>query len=141
MGGVLSGGSGIGRPAWYDRNPLDVININNTTESPEAVKTLWTYTVPVNRKCLVELLDLDLERVTVATAPHTPYTYIALNGNALLITQFSGSQNTVGYRLSKSNTGTIILLAGDILTAKHANSDTGGTLQVVANMKGTEFDA
>lgn len=54
---------------WFDRNPIvSVIAYENSPIAPHAATVRATYVCPINRRALIAITGLLIERVTVATA-------------------------------------------------------------------------
>lgn len=134
---------GQARANALDRNPTDVNQNYSNTLAPHVTTTRWTYTVPAGRKCLVELVNSRIMRITAA-AP-AGYADVAISlGNVLAylaLAELNSGDNAIGVRESKYITAQALLLAGDVLQAQTADGSTGGTIGYLASFKGTEFDA
>lgn len=140
----LTTGTSSGRAAYYDRNPLDVVNQYIAAIAPASLTVRWTYTVPAARKAYVESAFNLCIRETVATTAGDAWSEVTVtpNGGAntfLGAAVFNG--NVVGNQ-GQSSLGSVGLLqAGDALIGKTLDNSSGGTVQFAVASKATEFDA
>ena len=133
------------RPAWYDRNPKSVGQDYDASVAGHASATRITYTVPEDRKCIVECLSINAARDGAAAGDnwvnvrwrHTPY-----GEAAIMIQTMNMFGNIIGDILHWTLGGTLTLFPGDIIwmtTSDLANA--GGSVAYECGFKGTEFDA
>lgn len=134
------------RPAWFDRNPkIEAEQYGPVEKTPHNYTTRFSYTVPVGRIALVELLESSVERTVAATTAGyaiakfliTPEGYGASKDmiNAYIIT------NTIGDKNYRSVGSTITLFSGDKIEMVTADLSTGGKCIFYLALKLTEFDA
>jgi hypothetical protein len=135
----------IGRPAWYDRNPSQVLlwwTVNN--QAPHAETVRWTYTVPSGKKAMLEALDGLICIITAATTAGRRSIYVKLTrpsvGSAFIF-NLQILTNNVGDVQTKGLGTSLLMLAGDILEGYTSDGSTGGTADYRLMAKITEFDA
>jgi len=133
------------RPAWYDRNPKSVGQEYDASVAGHAAATRITYTVPEDRKCIVECLSINASRDGAAGGNnwinvrrvHTPYGEAATRIQT--VTKFG---NTVGDVIHWTLGGTLTLFAGDMIEMTTSDLiNAGGSVSYECGFKGTEFDA
>jgi len=131
------------RPAWYDRNPLNYQQAYNLSTGPHIANERLTYTCPKGRVAFVELIDIEMVRLTVAAPVGEVHTYVTLTpttpsygtiARAIMLT------NGVADRVPKQVYG-ITLFAGEIISIYTVDNGTGGTVRYSGTMKIVEFDA
>lgn len=142
MARILSGGS---RPAWFDRNPVQVPkNYYSTAIAPHTLTTRWTYTVPTGKKALLEFALVKAIRSVAATTAGTVYAYLSLTPSGLTVVVLGVIElmaNSVGDHDASLVGQSIVLGAGDALLAATLDTSTGGTVDYSLAAKLTEFDA
>jgi len=135
----------IARPAWYDRNPIQIVaDFESWSAGPHTVTDRLTYTVPAGKRALLELAQVKLYRVTAATTAGIARIILALTpsgGSTEYILEAHIRGNTVGDKDSAEIASALILMAGDALVLKTVDPSTGGTIDYVGSYKITEFDA
>jgi hypothetical protein len=135
----------IGRPAWYDRNPVQkVYNQRLINASPHSETTQITYTCPSGKKAMVEVMSLTVRRNTAPTTAGQALAYFSLTpsgGSATRIMETYINSATVNDRADSSIGTSIILLSGDKIEGKTYDLSTGGTCDYFLALKLTEFDA
>jgi len=124
---------------WYDRNPLNVVETYQNFVATGAKTTVWTYTVPANRKCYVENLQAKIMCTVVGGGANLDWCGFDLNGSlvgqaSLYLQAIIGQQDN--FQVGQS----ILLQSGDVLTGWHF-INSGCTNWVNLNLKGTEFDS
>ena len=134
----------VSRPAWYDRNPKNVgLDFSNTL-GPHVEDTQITYTVPPDRKCIVEVVSIHAKRLTagagdnwvVARWLHNYESYYKIVQNKSMLS------NTVGDVMDWSLGGALTMLPGENLNLTTEDQpNAGGTVLYECGFKGTEFDA
>jgi hypothetical protein len=140
---ILSGGA---RPQWFDRNPTSIIKAYNNTLAPHGATERWTYTVPANRRALIELLQCGAKRISVAGTPAAVQVYVKVTPNGgsdtyTLYADLTSADNAIGSKEALSSQGTIALEAGDLIHGSTSDGSTTGTVEYVLTAKITEFDA
>jgi len=142
---VRSGQPIIGRPDWYDRNPVPVTRTYYALDiAPHSDTERWTYTTPSGKKAWVEACNCALMRTSVATtlARSEARIQISLDGIvALRVVWAVLYDNTVGAREIQHGGYGMLLDAGDNIAAHSYDGSTAGTLSIVITGKITEFDA
>jgi len=135
----------LARPGWYDRNPVRLFQYyKGDGVAPHSSTLRWTYTVPAGKKAWVELLVNRVKRSGAATTPDAVLSQIYL-------TPYGGSISTLLYVFFNSNTlgagdtiivpASMMLGAGDVLSAYTQDASTGGLVDYLVSAKITEFDA
>ena len=132
------------RPQWYDRNPLVIVKLSQLFQVPPFGPTAtWTYTVPANRKCVIESTQATIWRDTVAAAPLDRWCGInmqdPLSTNTWIPWAVSYS-NTPDSRVDLFGALQAVALAGCVISASLSDQSTGGTSSSIAAMKATEYD-
>ncbi len=133
------------RPAWYDRDPVNIIDDYDVVGGPHAANERLTYTCPKGRTAFIELIDIEMIRVTVAAPVGDVLTYVTLApvkaryptgriATARLIT------NVIGDNVRKQ-IHQISLFAGDAISTWTVHMGTGGTVRLTGAWKIVEFDA
>lgn len=132
------------RPPWYDRNPLAVgVDVGYPAQPNHAAITLASYTVPTNRKFMLETAVSTVWRDTAA-APAGLVTAKLQIGNAgysAVMPVIRFINNTVQFRLDFNVPLQCVMLASDLLTFVSEDLSVGGTTTLYFSFKGTEFDA
>jgi hypothetical protein len=135
----------IGRPAWYDRNPVHVTkSYVGSAVAPHSATSRWSYTVPSGKKAMVELLRGSAIRDAAANTVDEVWIYIQLipGGQSAAYIIFTRLlTNNVGDKVEFSIGQSMILLPGDQIFAYTADSSTGGAVHYELTAKITEFDA
>ena len=121
--------------------------ISTTTSSgpsaPHGLTTRFTYTVPANRKCLIEFAGVLIDRGTAAAVPQAVQSNVIYTPNA-------GSPSATCTLLSYNNTAQLptqlivplqcIMLTADNIKTQDADISTGGNCTESQWLKGTEYD-
>jgi len=135
----------IARPAWYDRNPIQQVDYyTGQTVAPHGVTIRCTYTVPAQKKAIVESLQVNLVRRATATTAGVAGAYAMLTPNGGTAEEILDSHifaNTIGDKDGQAQQGALTLLEGDKLDLKTYDGSTGGTVDYFVAFKLTEFDA
>jgi hypothetical protein len=135
----------IGRPAWYDRNPVQKVNnYNATLVTPHSITERWSYTVPSGKKAMVEILEAEVLRAQAASTVGLAEALIALTpsgGSEKSVLCARIFDNTVAARSTQAIGSALLLLADDKLTGKTVDTSTGGSCDYYLAYKITEFDA
>jgi len=142
LGRIMSGG---GRPAWYDRNPVNrAIDYNASAVGPHAVTDRATYTVPAGKKALVENISLLVMRDGSPTTAGRAWAIAMIYpGGGAGWTALSAIvlSATVG-ATDHAEVGTSALLqATDVIKLRTEDLSTAGTHFYALGLKITEFDA
>lgn len=128
----------------FDRNPtVNVQNDNNGARAPSALVQRILYTVPANRKALIDGILAKIMRATAAAPVGLYYTEISttvIAATAYLIWNDS-LDNTVGAYRSTSLANVGVLPAAAFIENSQIDNSTGGTVSYTAGIKVTEFDA
>lgn len=132
------------RAMWYDRNPTSENMWYNSANSPFAPTMIDSYTVPANRRAIVELMDVTVRRVTAASSlgPASGYFQLKPGGGAaevMLIRYLEN--NTVGEQVSGTAAGSILLNPGDVFEMWATHLGTGGSVWLTLIAKISEYDA
>jgi hypothetical protein len=100
---------------------------------------VWSYTAPARRNLLIEEIQVDVERVTVAGVAGIAQIYVEYNKNPLIRAHVS--INLTGIEEPLMIGSSIVVFAGDTIECHTVDNSTGGTCNYVSNMIGTEYDA
>jgi len=146
MGAVKSPGRYMARPEWYDRNPASKCDQYQNTLSPHGQTVRLTYTVPAGKKAMVELLQADVFRRTVATTAAYPSSSWNLTPSGesikyILLSTLTPEQNAIGDKDYRELGATLALFPGDKVEGITVDGGTGGTAMYYLSYKITEFDA
>jgi len=131
---------------WYDRKPISYAGDDEQINlGPHATATRLEYTCPRDRMALVELLQCQIERMVVDTAPGYPISswYFTPYGEAefrILCARILKT-NLVGDKDQHNIAGTIVMCPGDRIRARTADNGTDGRCYYYESYKLTEFDA
>jgi hypothetical protein len=133
------------RPAYYDRNPKDVLNYQEEGAiAPHSATVRWTYTVPTARKAMLQLIEVYLYRDTVATTLGYSDVWINMTpsgGSTYILVDAQLFVNTIGAAGPSPVSSGIILLPGDAVSGVDFDSSTAGTMSFYEGMEACEFDA
>jgi len=130
------------RPAWYDRAPQTVRDAEQFDAGPHIATERMNYTCPSRRQAFIELIDIEMVRLTVAAPVDIAMTYVTLDprvgtigsiGRAIMLL------NVAGDRVSKQFTQ-ISVFAGESVHVWTLDGSTGGTIRYSLTMKIVEFD-
>ena len=136
----MSYGGQQNRTEWYDRAPLVITKVYATTNvAPHGLTSRWTYTVPANRKCIVESAIAYLIRYTNSTL--TDIAWISISDGGTYISLAEVVNATFGTTGQGQVGGTIVYTAGTVITGQTQDASGNGTFNYFACLKGTEFDA
>lgn len=132
------------RPQWYDRNPLVIVQLASLFAVPPFGPTIsWSYTVPANRKFVVESTQATIWRDTAAAAPLDRWAGInlvdPLSTNTWIPWAVSTS-NVVDSRVDLFGALQAVAVAGNEIRASMSDQSTAGTASCITAMKGTEYD-
>lgn len=129
----------INTPVNVYPNPKKIVKADALYGSAPMVDTVsWSYTVPARRRFLVEEIQVDVERVTVAGVAGIAQIYIEYQGNPFIRAHVS--INSVGVEEPLMIGSSIALFEGDTIECHIVDSSTGGTCNFISNMIGTEYD-
>ena len=134
-----------GRPTFYDRNPAPKSNLYSAgAVVPHGSTTRWSYTVPAGKKAWVDALFLAVDRAAAAAPAGTiaaNINYVPNGGATAVLGQALLINNTVGAMDKLSVTQFGYLGAGDVISATTVDTSTGGSADLTAGAKYTEYDA
>ena len=133
------------RPQWYDRNPVIVGSQGSVLAAPPfGIIVVSQYTVPANRKFLLEAAQCTLWRDTAAAAVGTYQTKISLTqpleGGGIM-PQCVSTNNTPQARIDLFAAVQAIIKESGVLQVTAEDLSTGGTTTSYWSYKGTEYDA
>lgn len=125
-----------------DRNPItSVLAFNGLALAPHAEISRALYTVPAQKKAILEHAFVSLLRITAA-APIGKYgAFCAIKGSANKMVQVVLLTNVIGDKDHEIITNKIDLIAGDTVDLRTFDLSTGGTVDYVVGAKLTEYDA
>jgi hypothetical protein len=127
---------------WYDRNPTVSLKGGNTNGLPNNV-TLFTYTVPSNKRAYLDACFLELRNRAALSGGVASYSYCAifLDGTTMLdVSDTGGTVGATGIQRAQIAQGGI-LTAGQVLTSIAHTFFTAGNADFLSSAKITEFDA
>jgi len=133
----------IGRPAWYDRNPVSKVYYYSVTQDPHTLIERFSYTCPANKKAMVEVMSCRVERRTAATTASTAmavFNFTPSGGTGYYILKSVIYSNGVGDKEYTALGTTLMMFAGDKIQAMDYDASTGGTVDYYHALKITEFD-
>jgi len=133
------------RPAWYDRNPQSKADLYLATVEGHALTKRLEYTVPSDKKALVEVLCIEGIRTVAGAGVDWIGARIALRPAGGATTVFLAEHihgNTVGDKL-KTSLGATMPLQEDDKISVYTLDNTGAASRVqwTCGYKLTEFDA
>lgn len=103
------------------------------------ITTGWTYTVPAGKTLMVEHLDIQLERASVAAPAGLTRMWATINGAIVAIAQ-NGS-NVVGALSSDGlRGGALFLLSGSVIALAYDSNDSGGAHNAFGTAAGVLFN-
>lgn len=133
------------RPNWYDRNPTPRYFTSLVENSaPHGSVQRYTYTVPANRKCIIEVSCASWQRLTVAAPSGVATAAININdglGSSANIPIIRNNSNTAGFMDHALLALQAVLIAGHQLSANDLDISTGGLCTYIMDTKLTEYDA
>ena len=131
------------RPAYYDRNAASVLQTYSATPGPHGYTTRWTYTVAAGKKLIVEASSITMGRSTIATVAGQYYTQIStfVGADSQLIGWTASVDNTVGLPNFVQMATQATIYAAEVVSCATQDPSTGGTVNFLASLKGTLFDA
>ena len=133
------------RPQWYDRNPLMVSQLASLFQvAPFGVVTFWTYTVPANRKCVIESTQATIWRDTAAGVPLDRWagvSFVDASLNQTWIPWAVSYSNVPDNRVDLFGALQAVALEGCVVRGSMNDQSTAGTASCITAMKGTEYDA
>lgn len=133
-----------GRPAFYDRNPLNVgTSFNAFAVGPAGLTNHTTFTVPTGKKAYIPGVMAEQSRRTVATTMQTNLLGISatLSGNGIDLLQVTSFNNVVGDKVLGTLGLQLYALAGDVITTNSQDASTGGTVDQQYTLPIWQFDA
>jgi hypothetical protein len=129
-----------GRPAYYDRNPLDASSQSlQVGIAPLGTTVEITYTVPTGRKAIVTHGYLRLRRVTVAAPVGIAQDFAGTAASSMSVIR--NTVNTVDAVEHRDFGASRVCLAGLTVTTQAADLSTGGTMDHESGLSIIEFDA
>ena len=134
----------LGRPSYWDRNPVTVVQNYSDVLAPHAQTTRWTTTVAAGRKMNVELANVRVVTTTVATtkgAYNYASIYIVSGAVTFSLCDLLLPTNTVNAPVYFQMTGVPTLYSGETLYGVTSDNSTGGTVQYLVAAKATDYAA
>jgi hypothetical protein len=129
----------VARPAYYDRNAASNYNVYNATVGPHNFTERFLYTVAAGKKLLVEIANVEMNRLTVATVSGSYYARIT--GGSGYINTILDNATTVNASKVNIVAGAVTIYAGESVGGYTSDGSTGGTVAFYIFTKGTLFDA
>jgi hypothetical protein len=130
-----------GSLAPWDRNAATWEQYTSATAvgptSPAVVP--WTYTVPVGKVLLVDLLRATKVRTAVATTATSTQCAVFVDAGVAIIAPIV--DNVLNAHVEVQAASSMVLLAGSVIRGQYRNSDTGGSIAVELYAHGVLFDA
>lgn len=129
------------RNAYYDRNPttLTTLAFASLNVAPHASTQRWTYTVPTGRKAYLSVARVALFRNAAAAPVGNVEDYMVWQN--VYPAQLEFFNNAAGAYLTDHIPHSIIMLAGQNITAFSSDASTGGTVSHWIDAAAMEFDA
>lgn len=144
---VTDGESGSDQASrqWYDRTPATKgKSYGASGVAPHVATQRWTYTVPANRKAMLESAQIVQMRETAAGPVGRSSSYIATTTSDAVSAVAAYAVmilNAVGNPIADSKPLQAVLIAGDVVSGNTEDLSTGGTVFYQCNAKLTEYDA
>lgn len=139
---ILNPTGNRGRPE--DRNPLGIsYSFASGSIAPHADTTRWTYTVPANRRFILNEAYAHLCRTALAGAAGAISVNILVNQGAgnIYVARLYDLNNYVGDTMQLVIPAGLVLLAGHYIYATTSDTSTGGTVLYTVTLTGFEYDA
>lgn len=128
------------RQAPYDRNPAQAnLEFVGSAVAPHADVERDTYTCPNNKKAQIDIVQLQVERVTAAAPVGKFGVYVLVSGDELA--KCFSRNNTAGGGRTVDVGSSIVIGAGTVVSIRSFDGSTGGTVDYDAQVNITEFDA
>ena len=133
----------VARPAIGDRASTSIVSTTDITVGPHAQTQRQIYTVPANRKALMEFGFSRIVRITNATVPGTVTYFTKLftatsNGVLVFPTNIAIVTGTIYERFTYTQ---ITCFAAEVVTSFTEDLSTGGTVDYRGTFKFVEYDA
>lgn len=135
----------MGRPDWYDRSPVEFVfqGAHDWTQFDGAL-SLWSYTVPSNKKTFLQMALAHLDRRGAAAVAGVLFTYVfhIVGASSVPIVLAAFIDNTIGAREDGFYAGAGAALAGTIIGGAGQTGDIGAGAHVFgyANAWMIEYD-
>lgn len=133
------------RPPWYDRNSVTyAFSGTALNAAPHGTTSRATYTVPANRKAMLEFTTNYIQRVTAAAPNGTIGAFVNLlpaTGGGIFAMQNFLISNTVLQIVTENSEQQAVMIEGDYLSITDYDDSTGGTATIATSVKITEYDA
>lgn len=134
-----------GKPNWYDRNPS--ANFKTywvAAGGPHSTTIRWTYTVPTNKKTLVDAVSTYVRRASAATSASFVGVIIEIDPTGgsfemICVSFMNGNVIDGGMNAEFGQAGT--LNPGSVIQCRTFDSSTGGQINMLGAAKLTTFDA
>jgi hypothetical protein len=132
------------RVAWWDRVPTSSFGAyRGAGIAPHTLTTRWSYTVPTNRRAMVETLFCGVTRQTLGSGPAETFAMVSRDANTdplnpiCMASVVNNSQNLV----SQVGIGTtMFMIEGQSIYGITYDATTGGTVNYAVSANWTEFD-
>lgn len=133
----------VARPAYYDRNGIQIGASFEAALPPHGATNRWSYTVPVGKAAYIESLYAYMVRQTApgANVYSECYCVALLNGvttDKFFDLVFNGAVPFTPAYINQTSFG--FMRPGDVLFGTSQSSDTGGANTYGIAFKGTQFD-
>ena len=112
--------------------------------APHAATTRWTYTVPANKRAILDIISVFLLRDAAPATAGEALVYVNFTPSGGSTTAFLLVGNitaVVGTPQYQSAAAGWMLGAGDAIGGLTADGSTGGTYRLMVTLSATEFDA
>lgn len=133
------------RPNWYDRNP-SAFGFNSVRQAvaPAAPTQRFNYTVPANKKAIVEAGVASICRLTAAGVVGNvgaDLTYAFNTGGTAYMPIAWAVNNSLGIMTRADMSLQTLMLAAETITGNDRDESTGGTCTIIISLKLTQYDA
>lgn len=128
----------------WDRVPTVALLATDANKNGSApVTTLWSYTVPANRKAYIDSIYGSILVTAAGVGNELRQVLFSVNtgSGAVLLMAINAYLDAVGTLAAFGITGLGGVLAGTVVTAQYSTASNNGTQRVVAAMKYTEHQA
>ena len=133
------------RPPWYDRNSVTyAFSGTALNAAPHGTTIRATYTVPANRKAMMEFTTNYIQRITAAAPNGTIAAFVTMlpaTGGGIYAMQNFLVSNTALQIVTENSEQQAVMVTGDYFDISDYDDSTGGTATIATSVKITEFDA
>jgi hypothetical protein len=129
----------LGRPSYWDRNPVTANGGYYNTVGPHVTTTRWTVTNTASQKMFVDSGSMIIMRMTAATTAYEAAAVIqSPSGNSVLHGMLQS--NTIGASTQLVMGGSILITPSNALLGVTYDNSTGGTILYALFAHVVQFD-